>query len=186
MNNAAPSKVAEAVEPLRAEAMERARQEAQALSERVLSMYAADNTIAAYPNRMKEHTHDYERKMRNYLLVCALTSVPKTDATSRKLSYHELQALSVSGRVANPELIEKFISEAVKMAEAAYTAFICKLEQKIGAHDAATLSGSHVWGYSTLTVCKGESKEYWRTQQIVNVSKKGKPFNQWPTRKVKG
>jgi hypothetical protein len=67
-----------------------------------------------------------------------------------------------------------------------YTAFIQKLEGKVGAHTAAALDGSHVWGFSILTVTKADGTvEKWKTEQIINVSVLGKVFNQWPSRKVK-
>lgn len=84
------------------------------------------------------------------------------------------------------ELVEKFIQAAKADAAAQYEAFVAKLQQKIGEVKNATLKGNHVWSYSILTVEKPDGTvEHWKTQMIINVSKLGKMFNQFPTRKVK-
>ena len=50
----------------------------------------------------------------------------------------------------------------------------------------AILTGEHVWGHSILTVCHADGTTHqWRTEMIINVSKLGALFNQWPTRKLK-
>lgn len=80
-----------------------------------------------------------------------------------------------------------FISEARDFAAGQYDAFVAKLVNKIGVHATATLEGNHVWGESFLTVTFADKEpEVWKTQQIWNVSKLGKDFPQWPSRKVKG
>jgi len=89
-------------------------------------------------------------------------------------------------RARSQEGIDKFLDDAAAMASAQYDEFICKLIRKVGPCTAATLQGSHVWGYSTLTCSLVDgTTQAWRTQQIVNVSKLGKVFNQWPSRQVK-
>lgn len=81
---------------------------------------------------------------------------------------------------------DKFVQDARDNAAAQYDAFVAKLNEKIGPVTRASLQGNHVWGYSNLTVvtAAGET-QVWRTQQILNVSKLGKVFNQYPTRRVK-
>lgn len=81
--------------------------------------------------------------------------------------------------------IARFVQDCRDAASAQYDMFIVKMCKKIGECDSAELSGSHVWGYSFLTVKKGETVERWKTQQIINVSVLGTPFNQWPSRLVK-
>jgi hypothetical protein len=89
-------------------------------------------------------------------------------------------------RIASAAAEERFVAAAIELAATQYVAFVAKLVGKIGAVDSATLAGSHVWGYSILTVTKSDgSSERWQTQQIVNQSKLGTLFNQWPSRKVK-
>lgn len=62
---------------------------------------------------------------------------------------------------------------------------MAKLIGKIGPVTSATIKGNHVWGHSVLTITNPDAVvEHWKTRQIVNVSKLGKLFNQWPTRKT--
>ena len=83
------------------------------------------------------------------------------------------------------EEIARFIKNSKEEAAAQYDAFVAKLIRKIGVVETAELTGNHVWSYSYLNVTKADgTKESWKTQMIVNVSKLGKLFNQWPTRKV--
>lgn len=87
--------------------------------------------------------------------------------------------------VADQERHALFVKEARRNAAHQYESFICKLEDKIGGHSEAVLEGSHIWGYSILTVTTPEGVQRWKTQTIINVSKLGKLFNQYPSRKVK-
>jgi hypothetical protein len=89
-------------------------------------------------------------------------------------------------RVRNPEGIERVVQEQRDMAAMNYDMFICKMVTKVGPGvDSATITGSHVWGNSILTVKKGDKVERWHTQTIWNYSKYGLPFNQFPSRKMK-
>ena len=81
---------------------------------------------------------------------------------------------------------QKYIAKAIADAERDYDLFVLKLTLKIGAVTAAKLEGNHVWGDSLLTVSIPDgSEQVWRTHQIVNTSKLGLLFLQWPTRKLK-
>jgi hypothetical protein len=85
-----------------------------------------------------------------------------------------------------PAGVESYVTRIKKQAADEYQLFVKKLVAKIGDVLAADLDGNHVWSSSTLTVRKADgSVERWFTQQIVNVSCRGKYFNQWPTRKLK-
>lgn len=82
---------------------------------------------------------------------------------------------------------EKFVEAAKKSAAEQYDRFVEKLVAKIGDTNEAFITGNHVWGYSILTVTLPNGlKEFWKTQQIENVSKLGNYFDQWPSRKMKG
>lgn len=118
-----------------------------------------------------------------------------------RLKYNRFHVITISDRsrpvdysrnapsfvVMSPERIEKFVQDAREFAAAQYDMFVLKLNRKIGAHSTATLEGNHVWGESFLTVTFDDGKpiEVWKTQQIWNVSKLGKDFPQWPSRKMK-
>lgn len=62
-------------------------------------------------------------------------------------------------------------------------AFIAKMVTYIGEVETAELTGQ-LWAYSNLTVTKDGEKQVHRTRCIINVSKYGKLFNQWPTRRI--
>jgi hypothetical protein len=102
------------------------------------------------------------------------------------------------------DLVQMLLKRAREDASTQYDAFIAKLTKKVveslnGEPDEVELSGDHVWGYSFLKVQKHSPKvtsgngsmfwttliETWKTQQIINVSKLGTLYNQWPSRKVK-
>ncbi len=81
----------------------------------------------------------------------------------------------------------KFVEDCRRNAGEQFIAYVSKLTNKIGEVTEASLESRSVWAHSILTVTKVDgSKEAWKTQQIINVSKLGTPFNQWPTRKLKG
>lgn len=177
--------VAIAVEPQRKEALARAEKDAKGMIEKVAEKLAAcnwDREIAApYPPNNIDRM-SFTMKYGYYQMVRRLTK-QKADANgfthSRRPHDPDPCVMDSNGKA-------KFIKDAIENADASYTAFICKLVKKIGACDAAVLTGSHVWGYSILKVDKGEKVENWKTQQIVNISKLGTVFNQWPSRIVKG
>jgi hypothetical protein len=80
--------------------------------------------------------------------------------------------------------VERFVQRAREEAALQYDAFICKMVAKVGECVSAKLEGSHVWGHSFLTVEKEDGVEVWKTQQIVNQTKYGNPYYQWPSRKM--
>ncbi len=173
--------IAIAVEPLREDAKARARK-------------AAENTVQQVKEGLKAHGGDrrllapyppgsvgkkaFMQMASYYRLVRLLTEVDPKAHSYRGINDPDPAVMSAKG-------IREFIANAEKDADAQYSAFIAKLIAKIGECDSAILDGSHVWGYSTLTIQKGSTIERWRTQMIINVSKLGKMFNQFPTRKVK-
>lgn len=62
-------------------------------------------------------------------------------------------------------------------------AYIAKMVTYIGEVETAELDGQ-LWSYSSLIVTKDGEKQVHRTRCIINVSKYGKLFNQWPTRRI--
>lgn len=174
------TKIAEAVEPLRTAAMDRAEQFAREYVTRLLaeleSVGGDAELCAPYPKGTMGRVA-YVTAQQKYQMVRRLTR-PLNREVCRRMSDPDV-------RTADPASIEKFVQEARKDADAQYTAFIAKLEDKIGPHTDAVLTGDHVWGYSILTVETPAGRQNWKTQQILNVSKLGKVFNQWPTRKAR-
>lgn len=174
-----------AVAPLKADAILRAEKEAKAAIENVranLEKCGWDMQIAApFPfSRDTRWRSDAEIK----------SARSQHDFFSSLTEMRD--GFSYSGRIGAPCLVQmsedrcnRFIEVSKFEAAAQYDAFVAKLVRKIGVCDSAELDGNHVWGWSILTVRKGAEIERWKTQQIVNVSKLGKLFNQWPSRKIK-
>jgi hypothetical protein len=173
------SPVADVVAPLKEQAIARAEKEATLV---VLKVWKALteagwdlNVAAPYPRANRMSQLEYKQKVSRYHLFASLVE-------------------TVSSRsMADPHIVKPserretvYIEKCKEMAAAQYDAFVQKLVSKIGPCDSATLNGSHVWGYSILTVSKGPTVERWKTQQIVNQSGLGTVFNQWPTRLLKG
>ena len=172
--------VALAVEPLRAAAMDRAEQFARKMVEEVELRMATEfgdrQKFAPYPSSLHCNRAQYIAGVNYYNFVRKITET--TAGGSRSPNSPDFGTMSDQG-------IAKFIEETRNQASFQYDEFICKMIRKIGDCTSATLSGSHVWGCSFLSVSKPTGGEVWKTQQIINVSKLGLPFNQWPSRKQK-
>ena len=88
-------------------------------------------------------------------------------------------------RVPSHEAEARFIEQTKEAASFQFDKYVAKMISKIGDVDSAELTHSFendIWGYSVLTVVIAGATQRWHTQQIVNTSKLGKLFNQWPTR----
>lgn len=171
--------VEEIVEPFRKDAIVRAKEVALKKIEVLkhdLNLYRFDRkAFAPYPNSMKMDMYHYQIALSKYKFVYYLTTGIKCSINRTEPDYC----------VINEDNVNQFINDAMMNADQEYTAFITKLISKIGDCDSATISGSHVWDFSVITVHKGNNIEYWKTTMIVNVSKFGKLFNQFPSRKIK-
>jgi hypothetical protein len=174
--------VAAAVLPLRASAVEAAEKHVREVIESHLTALAAVNdnveAYAPYPSSYGPGylgQADFAQKRARYDFIHRITTTVTT--------YHRPgEPCFVK---ASEKGIERVVEQAREDAALAYDAFICKLIAKIGEASAATLEGSHVWGYSILTVNVAAGTQLWKTQQIVNFTKYGMPYLQWPSRKVK-
>jgi hypothetical protein len=168
------SPIAQAVEPLRAAAVERARDFARKNCEVILRIYADRPESFDMPRQSTLSKREYQGLLGRRQTLFAITK-PNATTFDRNAPRHRDEAG-----------LEAFVTASGEAASLQYSAFIAKLEGKVGAHTAASLTGSHVWGHSSLrvTLANGTS-ETWVTHTIINVSKLGKVFNQWPSRKVK-
>ena len=89
-------------------------------------------------------------------------------------------------RKASPAKRASMIANAAEGAEASYLAWVTKMVDKIGKSvESAEMTGSP-WTGSKLSVKShdGESQT-WHTQMIINQSKYGTLFNQFPSRRLK-
>jgi len=169
-----------AVLPLKAAAVERAADHARKTINHVTAELAAcgnDLHVAApYPSG-NMGKHEYMVKVARYRLFENLTT------------WREHQSVGMNTPCyadIDPEKCGKFIEAARKDAAEQYDLFVAKLNQKIGVATTARLEGNHVWSCSFLYVTTPFGNQCWKTQQIINQSKYGKLFSQFPTRKVKG
>ena len=173
------NKIEAVILPLKEDAVNRATQEAQKLVDKVTAdLLAAGNDFnvcAPYPKSNRCSRPAYLQGMARVQLF---RSICKSRQCTHSINEPWLADV-------NPEYVARFLEVARQDAAADYDAFVVKLVAKIGDVDEATLAGNHVWSFSILKVTKDGVSENWKTQQIVNVSKLGKLFNQWPTRKVK-
>lgn len=172
--------IAEVVEPLRSRSVARAEQFARSYVNGLmveLEYAGGDAQVAApYPSSSRSTRNEYIAGVTKYKMVRRLT---------RPVGPQTYRPSDPDIRTPDEGNIEAFVKEAREEADAQYSAFIAKLEAKVGAHSDAKLIGDHVWGHSILTVDTPSGRQNWKTQQIINVSKLGKVFNQWPTREVK-
>lgn len=176
-----------AVEHLKESALERAEEETIALADRYQAALndAGWDLEVAFPNPDASRNFIADNRSIKARRNMA-TRFTRHDATrsqpSRRMKVHNY-------RIWCPDSVAAMVKEARERASQQYDAFIAKLASKVeqdGPVAEVILTGSHVWGHSTLTVCHVDGRVHkWRTEMIINVSKLGTLFNQWPTRKLK-
>lgn len=175
--------VGKAVHPLKVQAVEQAEKDCRETLEKIRAKLEAHgwdlNAVAPYPESWNMSREAYQRARSLYSHYANVTrSVESSRAFRAKTNIVEM----------DEKLCERRVQQWREGAAFNYDAFICKLVAKIGpdATD-AKLEGSHVWGFSILTVTKECGRlEHWKTQQITNCSVLGLYFPQWPTRLMKG
>jgi hypothetical protein len=173
------NKIEKAVLPLKTDAIARAAQDAGALvAARLAKLEAAGwdlNEVAPKPSARNDSRESYLGKQR-------LRQAYEMIVGHYTDGWRDLAAPVY----ADEQKIGRFIELCKEGAAAQYDAFVAKLVTKIGPVTKANLNGNHVWACSILKVIteSGETQN-WKTQQIVNCSKLGTLFNQWPTRKTR-
>lgn len=81
---------------------------------------------------------------------------------------------------------DQFAEKEAKAAGDSYDAWVYKLVQKIGKPVTGANVSGDPWSGSTITVTTNDGEQQrWKTQMIINTSKLGKQFNQFPTRRMK-
>jgi hypothetical protein len=125
--------------------------------------------IAPLPEKSKRYTEEGKTVMNRRQWYIGLTD------GGGNVIRHESQAKRL-----------QMIEEAKQGAEADYMAWVIKMTDKIGKTvQSAKMTGSP-WDHSMIDVVTEDGEEQrWKTQMIINVSKYGKPFNQFPTTQVK-
>lgn len=173
--------IAIAVLPLKAEAVVRAMQFAQRLVAKTQDELQANgwiaNKVAPYPDS-RSTLPIYTAAYQKYKFVELITA---WDNPTHGM--HEDYTVHM-----DTEGLRRLYRETREDAEYQYDLYVAKLIKKIGSVTSAVLEGNHVWSYSVLHVTKSQPNlvtELWKTRAIINQSKLGKVFNQFPTRKVK-
>ena len=188
---AGPSKgtfeiVSAAVEPYREQAVEKAEEYAEETIGRLAAQLREEggNLNAVAPRPTASDYGVYEAKKQRRALFEKLFPVDRIEGADPLRPGRAETFLSPTPR---PESVARFVVEARKDSSVQFDAYVAKLATKVGAITAAEMSGPYIWQGSILTVTKPDgAEEHWKTTMIVNISKYGKVFNQFPTRKVKG
>lgn len=174
------SKVAEAVKPLRDQAIATAKERAESYVASGIKKLEEGNwdreIVAPYPDRCGSR-NEYHTKRANYEFIRCI---------SKPVSTFSHRPNTPDPGVLNEEGCQNFINRCMRDAAASYDAYVAKLDSKIGETVTAQLIGDHLWSHSIIEVSKADgSVQRWKTQMIINISSLGKLFNQWPTRLMK-
>lgn len=177
--------VAIAIEPLRAAAVAMAREHAQ-------------SDIVAVREKLEAAGWDFRKAFpeprwddRNYKWL----KFAQAEARAMVIPVGERSYMPKAPMFVNMDIegCARHVVQAEQAADAQYELYALKLIGKIGDCNTAELTREFggVWGDSLLVVTKGAVltpsfvTERWHTQMIVNRSKLGKRFSQFPTRKLK-
>lgn len=176
--------VAIAVEPLRVDAMQEAKDYA---NEKIKDTWHKINDCspASFDIDAVAPDPDYSMRRTDRQKYDAMNKLRgKVDSISRKTKPDDYYCKT---RVICEERISHIVIREQEMAAQQYESFVYKLVRKIGDHVAAELSDiSGVWTCSILTVTLADgTKQRWKTKRIMNRSVLGKLFFQWPTRLMK-
>jgi len=171
--------IEQAVAPLKNDAILKAELHAVALIEKCRKeLENAGNDlqlVAPYPKAGKVSRSEYFMAMSKRQLFQSLVTYRQGSRRVNEPEYVDI----------TEDRIQRFMGVTKADASAQYDTFVAKLIGKIGEASEATLVGNHVWSFSVLKVITASGTQNWKTQMIINVSKLGKLFNQFPTRKVK-
>lgn len=167
-----------AVQPLKEIAAKRAEEAALKLISEIKEELKENNMdakiTAPYP---KAFDYNYDKLKVKYNTTRQVTA--DANRFSRRMNSPDIRKF-------DKEREGKFIETIVNQAVSSFESYVVKLNKKIGEVKSAKLGGDNLWSYSILTVeTKDGEVQRWKTQMIINFSKHGRAFNQWPTRKIK-
>jgi hypothetical protein len=111
----------------------------------------------------------------------------RADADNRRAMYTQFLQRSGDKYSWSQELADRYVEMCLASTAAHYDSYVSKMNDKIKNPVSASFRWvGDVWGHSELIIQLADgSTEVWKTQTIVNCSKLGKLFNQWPSRRVK-
>ena len=174
--------IAVAVETLRAAAVARAEERANEKIKEIIADFQSHKwdiqQVAPYPDSFKMSRSEWATKEAKYDLYHRLTEL------AGEYSGRRGQPVYVQMKTSR---VQEYVKDAKEAAAIQYDAFVIKLIRKVGeVVSAACEAQAGVWGLSYLRIVRKDgSRETWQTQQIINYSVLGTPYNQWPTRKLK-
>jgi DNA modification methylase len=116
--------------------------------------------------RMMLETHNFVASFTNSTVVSRRRSEPNTREISQ------------------PSILN-LIKISKDEAKADFLAYISKLTGKIQTTIKSAELKGNLWQGSMLYLDTEDGEQKWKTQMIINTSKYGKPFNQFPTRLMK-
>ena len=185
MNNV----IAIALEPLREDAVRVARQKAERMTGKIyahLIMHQWDlNAAYPYPwgGTRRLSQEDYTQAKAKRQMAESLTVKDESKRTSLRIGDPYFV-------VADDNRAKDFCDFNMLEASLQFDNFVAKLTRKISdlspVVEAQITEHGDLWQFSILTCThKDGSTTKWKTKQIINVSKLGKLFNQWPTNQVK-
>ncbi len=172
--------IAQAVQPLKAQAQAAAREQAQKRidwARKVLAEAGFDMEVAAPCPKSNIGREAYKQAMARRDFLKGI--VARESGLCRRFGEPDIVAV-------DEERAAMVIANWEQMAGASFESFVAKLEGKVGEHAAASMLVDGTWAYSLVEVTKPDGTvQRWKTQMIVNTSSLGTLFNQWPTRLVK-
>lgn len=181
METANTNPIAAAILPLKSDAVRRAKEEAERLVgdiSKILETAGWDINVAAPRPDGGMARPQYTAAQSKRTLFSSVTKSVEQFVIYRRNAPETVTM--------DETRIARFVADAQEETGIEYDAFVAKMVEKVGECVSAELAGSHVWGFSLLTVTKKDGTvETWKTQMIVNVSKLGKLFNQFPSRKTR-
>lgn len=185
-----------AVEVYRAPAIQRAKERAAEMLDKMYAALAAADwnldVVAPEPRSMRDSKREYHQKKaaRAAFLSIASRDKARCDAAYREFYANpnrDLRERAATFVQRDQELANRYIKHAADEADAAFFGYVSKLTAKVGEGVVkAEVDNGSLWTHSILTITKADgSIQRWKTQCIINVSVLGKLFNQWPTRLLK-
>lgn len=173
--------IAQAVQPLKQASVDAAIARTIASHKSIIEKLSQHgyNIDAAYPRPSTNMSRAAYQAA--YDLRCAVEAIVDFEKSTYRLN--EVRIVKVSADKIIYELEQTTLN-----AEASFDAYVTKLNIKVGTGivDAQMGYVKGVWSNSNLIVTKNDgSREVWNTKCIINRSKLGRWFNQFPTRKLK-
>jgi hypothetical protein len=116
---------------------------------------------------------------------------PRYRAMAEKRDFLSSLTVAKSSRESNirsssPEKKKSLMEAAAKNAHDSYMAWVAKIIDKIGKVVQSAKMSGNPWNGSTLSVVTQDGEEQtWHTKMIINASKYGTLFNQFPSRRIK-